>query len=58
MKAPAWGNFVTKVFQAVCYRAPLKTDGATISTLKSQFVSGGYKLKSVFQQAVAGCAGS
>jgi hypothetical protein len=49
---------VTKVFQAVCYRAPLQSDAATITTLKNGFVSGGYKLKGVFQQAVAGCAGS
>jgi hypothetical protein len=49
---------VTKVFQAVCYRAPLVSDAATISALKSGFESGGYKLKSVFQQAVAACAGS
>jgi hypothetical protein len=49
---------VTKVFQAVCYRAPLVSDAQTITTLTSSFMSGGYKLKSVFQQAVAGCAGS
>jgi hypothetical protein len=49
---------VTKVFQAVCYRAPLTSDASTITALKSSFVSGGYKLKSVFQQAVAGCAGN
>jgi hypothetical protein len=49
---------VTKVFQAVCYRTPLASDAATITTLKNGFVSGGYKLKSVFQQAVASCAGA
>jgi hypothetical protein len=49
---------VTKVFQAVCYRTPLASDAATITTLKNSFVSGGYKLKSVFQQAVATCAGA
>lgn len=48
---------VTKVFQAVCYRTPLASDATTIANLKASFESGGYKLKSVFQQAVASCAG-
>jgi hypothetical protein len=49
---------VTKVFQAVCYRTPLASDASTIASLKQSFESGGYKMKSVFQQAVAACAGS
>jgi hypothetical protein len=56
---------VTKVFQAMCYRAPLTApagsaptpDQQEIAALKAAFLSG-YKLKSVFQQAVAYCAGS
>jgi hypothetical protein len=47
---------VTKVFQAVCFRAPLNTDQATITALTASFQAG-YKLKSVFQQAAAACPG-
>jgi hypothetical protein len=50
---------VTKVFQAVCFRAPASsTDLATVSTITSSFTSGGYNLKQVFQQTAAACPGS
>ncbi|MBS0378260.1 MAG: hypothetical protein JSS29_07230 [Proteobacteria bacterium] len=50
---------VNKVFQAVCFRAPTSAaDMATVSTIKASFKAGGYKLKSVFQQAAAACPGS
>jgi hypothetical protein len=50
---------VTKVFQAVCFRAPVNAaDLATVSTLTSSFTSSGYNLKTVFQQAAAACPGS
>jgi hypothetical protein len=50
---------VTKVFQAVCFRAPVSsTDLATVSSLTSSFTSGGYNLKQVFQQSAAACPGS
>jgi hypothetical protein len=50
---------VTKVFQAVCFRAPNSaTDQQTVTTIKQGFISGGYKLKQVFQQTAAACAGS
>jgi hypothetical protein len=49
---------VTKVFQAVCFRAPISTaDQATVAAIKSSFKSG-YNLKQVFQQSAAACAGS
>jgi hypothetical protein len=49
---------VTKVFTAVCFRAPISTaDQATVATIKAQFKSG-YNLKQVFQQSAAACAGS
>lgn len=50
---------VTKVFQAVCFRAPNSdTDQQTVATIKASFKSGGYNLKQVFQQTAAACAGS
>jgi hypothetical protein len=50
---------VTKVFQAVCFRAPVSSaDLATVSSLTSSFTSGGYNLKQVFQQSAAACPGS
>jgi len=50
---------VTKVFQAVCFRAPVSAaDLATVSNITSSFTGGGYKLKGVFQQAAAACPGS
>jgi hypothetical protein len=49
---------VTKVFTAVCFRAPGANDAATVTTIKQNFISGGYKLKQVFQQSAAACAGS
>jgi hypothetical protein len=48
---------VQKVFQAVCFRAPTAADQTTIASITSSFTSGGYKLKQVFQQAAAACAG-
>jgi hypothetical protein len=48
---------VNKVFQAVCFRAPNAADQATVATIKANFKSGGYKLKSVFQQVAAACPG-
>jgi hypothetical protein len=49
---------VTKVFQAVCFRAPTSTaDQATVAAIKGNFKAGGYKLKQVFQQSAAACAG-
>jgi hypothetical protein len=49
---------VTKVFQAVCFRAPVSSaDLATVATIKASFVAGGYKLKQVFQQSAAACPG-
>ncbi|HYB33920.1 MAG TPA: hypothetical protein VED45_10890 [Steroidobacteraceae bacterium] len=49
---------VTKVFQAVCFRAPVSSaDMSTVATITSSFESGGYKLKQVFQQVAAACPG-
>jgi hypothetical protein len=49
---------VTKVFQAVCFRAPVSSaDMSTVATITSSFQSGGYKLKQVFQQVAAACPG-
>ena len=49
---------VTKVFQAVCFRAPTSAaDQATVGAIKASFKSGGYKLRQVFQQSAAACAG-
>src|ERR1700680_1478223 len=51
----AWGDAfahcqVTKVFQAVCFRAPNSpADQATVASIKASFKSGGYKLKQAFQ---------
>lgn len=50
---------VQKVFQAVCFRAPNSSaDMATVTTIKQSFKANGYKLKQVFQQTAAACAGS
>ena len=50
---------VTKVFQAVCFRAPTNAaEMATVSSIKSTFKNSGYKLKQVFQLAAAACPGS
>jgi hypothetical protein len=49
---------VQKVFQAVCFRAPVSAaDQATVATLTNSFKTGGYKLKQVFQQSAAACPG-
>ena len=49
---------VTKVFQAVCFRAPNSSaDQATVATIKASFKSGGYRLKQVFQLSAAACPG-
>jgi hypothetical protein len=50
---------VTKVFQAVCFRAPVSAaDITTVGNITSSFTSGGYHLKTVFQQSAAACPGS
>jgi hypothetical protein len=50
---------VTKVFQAVCFRAPVSAaDLLTVGNITSSFTSGGYNLKTVFQQSAAACPGS
>ncbi len=50
---------VTKVFQAVCFRAPVSAaDLTTVGNITSSFTSGGYNLKTVFQQSAAACPGS
>lgn len=50
---------VQKVFQAVCFRAPNSAaDMATVTTIKQSFKASGYKLKQVFAQSAAACAGS
>jgi hypothetical protein len=49
---------VTKVFQAVCFRAPNSAaDQATVATIQASFKSGGYRLKQVFQLSAAACPG-
>ena len=49
---------VTKVFQAVCFRAPNSAaDQATVAAIKASFKSGGYRLKQVFQLSAAACPG-
>jgi len=49
---------VSKVFQAVCFRAPVNSaDVATVASITSGFPSGGYPLKQVFQLAAAACPG-
>ena len=49
---------VTKVFQAVCFRAPVSAaDQTTVAAITASFQSGGYKLKQVFQQSAAACPG-
>jgi hypothetical protein len=50
---------VQKVFQAVCYRAPTtQADITTVSKMKSDFVSGGYKMKPMFAEAAVACMGN
>ncbi|GAC1693551.1 MAG: hypothetical protein PVS2B3_03000 [Steroidobacteraceae bacterium] len=50
---------VTKVFQAVCFRAPVSAaDLATVGSITASFTAGGYNLKTVFQQSAAACPGS
>ena len=45
---------VTEGVPAVCFRAPTSAaDMATVSMIKANFKSGGYKLKQVFQQTAA-----
>jgi hypothetical protein len=48
---------VVKVFTAVCFRAPLQSDQAAITSIKASFKSNGYKLKQVFAQSAAACPG-
>ena len=50
---------VQKVFQTVCFRTPSSTaDINAAQTITNNFVSSGYKLKSVFQQVAAACPGT
>lgn len=48
-----------RVFKKVCARAAGAADTATIGTLADQFIAGGYKLKSLFENAaiLPGCLG-
>lgn len=39
-----------RVFRKLCARNPLPVEDATINTLADQFVSGGFKLKSLFEK--------
>jgi hypothetical protein len=49
---------VTKVFQAVCFRAPQnQADRTQIATMVSDFTGGGFKLKQVFAEAAVYCMG-
>jgi hypothetical protein len=49
---------VTKVFQAVCFRAPGNAaDRAAVATIKATFKSDGYKLKQVFADTAVYCMG-
>jgi len=49
---------VQKVFTAVCYRGPTTAqDIAQAAQMKSDFKSGGYKLKQMFQEAAVYCMG-
>ena len=49
---------VQKVFQTVCFRPPSPADNTAFTQITASFVSGGYKLKSVFQQVAAACPGT
>ncbi|MBS0364309.1 MAG: hypothetical protein JSR67_00625 [Proteobacteria bacterium] len=48
---------VTKVFTAVCFRAPTQADQAAVGNIKASFISSGYHLKQVFEQSAAACPG-
>jgi hypothetical protein len=49
---------VTKVFAAVCFRAPGNTaDFAKVAQIKSDFKTQGYKLKQVFAETAVYCMG-
>ncbi len=49
---------VTKVFQAMCLRAPGNAaDRSAVATIKANFQSDGYKLKQVFQDTAVYCKG-
>ena len=50
---------VEKVFRAMCLRDPGNTqDRQAVSTIKSSFKSGGYKMKQVFADAAVYCMGN
>ena len=50
---------VSKVFQAVCYRAPENAqDLQEVAQMQSDFQSGGYSLKTMFQEAGVYCMGN
>ena len=49
----------SKVFQAVCYRAPAsQADLNQVSTMTSALKAGGYKYKPLFASAAVYCMGS
>ncbi|MCS6946466.1 MAG: hypothetical protein NZM12_02485 [Steroidobacteraceae bacterium] len=49
---------VEKVFKAVCFRAPANAaDRAQLQIIKSNFKSGGYRLKQVFAETAVYCMG-
>ena len=50
---------VEKVFRAMCFRDPGNAqDRQAVSTIKSSFKSGGYKMKQVFADAAVYCMGN
>jgi hypothetical protein len=49
---------VEKVFKAVCFRAPKDTDQPAFSTIRNNFMTGGYKLKQVFAETANYCKGN
>jgi hypothetical protein len=50
---------VEKVFRAMCFRDPGNSqDRQAVSTIKSSFMSGGYKMKQVFADAAVYCMGN
>jgi len=50
---------VQKVFTAVCYRPPtIAADFTQVAQMKSDFISGGYKLKQMFAEAAVYCMGN
>ena len=48
---------VDKVFENVCFRAPLQQDQAQVDQMVAQFKNSGYKLKQIFADAAVYCMG-